>query len=303
MPLLTIRHKTAYRYRNPVALGEHRLMLRPRKGHDIAIVSERLAIDPEPVSLRWIYDAFGNSVAIVRFAGRTTRLDVESTITVDQHPAMVAFPPAQGAEAGTYPFRYDADEMPDLAPLVARHYPDPDGRIEAWARQFVGREPVSIHGLLCALTHGVRAQFAYRRRTEHGVQAPLETLTLGSGTCRDFAQFMVEAARALGFAARFVSGYIHVPKRNVSTARGGGATHAWAQVYLPQDGWVDFDPTNGIVGSRDLIRVAVAREPGQAVPLWGTWTGFPSDHLGMTVEVDVSAPAGEHDEDAVGQCA
>ena len=72
---------------------------------------------------------------------------------------------------------------------------------------------------------------------------------------------------------------------------GGGATHAWVQIYLPASGWIEFDPTNAKVGNRDLIRVAVARDPAQAVPVSGTWTGAPADFLGMTVDVSVSAGA------------
>ena len=110
----------------------------------------------------------------------------------------------------------------------------------------------------------------------------------GTGTCRDFALLMMEAARSLGLAARFVSGYLHVPVEG-SDHVGGGSTHAWVQVYLPSAGWVEFDPTNGIVGNRDLIRVAVAREPAQAVPLCGTFTGMREDALGMQVDIDVVA--------------
>ena len=128
--------------------------------------------------------------------------------------------------------------------------------------------------------------FTYVAREETGTQDPVETLRLGSGSCRDFAVLMMEAVRSLGLAARFVSGYLYVPDDDGGGRVGGGATHAWLQVYLPGAGWVEFDPTNGIVGNRDLIRVAVVRDPRQAVPLSGTWTGFPSDLLGMTVEVE-----------------
>jgi transglutaminase-like putative cysteine protease len=99
----------------------------------------------------------------------------------------------------------------------------------------------------------------------------------------------MEAVRSLGLAARFVSGYLYVPEGGRDGRVGGNATHAWLQVYLPGAGWIEFDPTNGIVGNHDLIRVAVARGPRQAPPISGTWTGFPSDHLGMTVEVEVTA--------------
>ena len=100
---------------------------------------------------------------------------------------------------------------------------------------------------------------------------------------------MIEAVRSLGMAARFASGYLHVPGHNDDGNAGGGNTHAWVQVYLPGPGWVDFDPASGIVGNRGLVRVAVVLDPRQAIPLHGTWTGFPSDNLGMTVEVNVTA--------------
>jgi transglutaminase-like putative cysteine protease len=112
---------------------------------------------------------------------------------------------------------------------------------------------------------------------------------LASGSCRDFAVLMMEAVRSLGLASHFVSGYLYVPQDRPGEGLGGGATHAWLRVYLPGAGWVEFDPTNGIVGNHDLVRVAVVRDPRQAVPVSGTWTGFPSDALGMTVEVEVAA--------------
>jgi transglutaminase-like putative cysteine protease len=92
--------------------------------------------------------------------------------------------------------------------------------------------------------------------------------------------------RALGLATRFVSGYIFVPDRD--TTRGGGSTHAWLQIYLPGAGWVDFDPTNGIVGNRHLIRVAVAWDHRQALPLWGTWYGAADCFRSLEVEVSVT---------------
>jgi transglutaminase-like putative cysteine protease len=140
------------------------------------------------------------------------------------------------------------------------------------------------------ITSAIRESFAYVRRTEPGTQMPAETLALRSGTCRDFAVLMIAGLRSLGLAARFVSGYLYVPSRDSET-RGGGSTHAWCQVYLPGAGWVDFDPTNGIVGNRDLIRVAVGREPNQAVPLSGSYGGSAQDYLGMTVEVVVAREA------------
>ncbi|BAO92758.1 transglutaminase-like domain-containing protein (plasmid) [Caballeronia cordobensis] len=109
--------------------------------------------------------------------------------------------------------------------------------------------------LLRSMMLEIKNSFTYVRRVEKGVNQPAETLRLGSGSCRDFAVLMMDAVRSLGLAARFVSGDIFVP--NHDTILGGGATHAWLQIYLPGAGWVDFDPTNSIIGNRHLIRVAV----------------------------------------------
>ena len=141
------------------------------------------------------------------------------------------------------------------------------------------------------MTYAIKEGFAYERREEAGVQTPRRTLDRGRGSCRDFAVLMMEAARALGMAARFVSGYVFVPRAEGETVRlGGGATHAWVQVYLPGAGWVEFDPTNGLIGGRDLIRVAVARDPAQAAPLTGAYFGNVEDELGMQVVVEVTQP-------------
>ncbi len=291
MPILTIHHKTEYAYAKPVAFGEHRVMLRPRDGHDLRVLDSRLDIDPAPVALRWIHDVFGNSVGIARFEGRANKLTFTNVVTID-HTPLDGLHLTPDDEAFTYPFAYDEEEIPDLSRSIKRQFDDPDGVIERWARQFVKPSgEMRTQDLLTDITHAIRDSFRYKRRFEPGVQDPRETLALGSGTCRDFALFMIEAARALGLAARFVSGYIYVPQDSHDNKRGGGNTHAWAQVYLPSAGWVEFDPTNGIVGSRDLIRVAVAREPRQAIPLSGTYTGSSSDHLGMTVDIHVAEAA------------
>jgi transglutaminase-like putative cysteine protease len=140
--------------------------------------------------------------------------------------------------------------------------------------------------LLRSITFGIKEKFRYKRRSEKGIQSPQETLRCGQGSCRDFALLMMEAVRCLGLAARFVSGYVFVPDMEATDA--GGATHAWMQAYLPGAGWVDFDPTNSITGNRNLIRVAVAWDPRQVLPLWGTFTGKASSFLGMDVTVRVT---------------
>jgi len=288
MPVLSIRHVTTYRYRQPVAFGEHRMMFRPREGHDQRLIEARLEITPEPAKVRWLHDVFGNSVAVARFAGRARELRFESAVRLDHSPSHpLDF--ELDEHALLFPFSYPAEDAPDLGRSIERHYPDPDREVDRWARRFL-REggPTGTLDLLTAMTHAVRRGFTYIPRYEKGVQDPARTLRLGSGTCRDFAVLMMEAVRSLGLAARFVSGYLYSPGRDGGHV-GGGSTHAWIRVYLPGAGWVEFDPTNGIVGNRDLVRVAIALDPAQAVPLSGTYTGFPSDSLDMTVEVSVSA--------------
>jgi transglutaminase-like putative cysteine protease len=125
---------------------------------------------------------------------------------------------------------------------------------------------------------------------EKGVQTPEETLRLRRGSCRDLAVFMMEASRSLGVASRFVSGYIYTPEG--SGIAGGGAMHAWMQAYLPGGGWIDFDPTNSIIGNRNLIRVAVAWAPEFVLPLSGTYSGPPGAFLEMDVNVSVTEVTG-----------
>jgi transglutaminase-like putative cysteine protease len=292
MPLLTIHHKTEYRYTHPVAFGEHRIMLRPRDGHDLRVLSGRLEIVPEPMSLRWIHDVFGNSVAIATFDERAETLSIVSTATVEHNPAE-EFALTADDPAYFYPFVYGDEEFPDLVQFIAPQYGDPDGELSAWARNFLDAEgPTPTFHILSNMTHGIRNAFTYRKRHEHGTQHPLDTLQTRSGTCRDYALFMIEALRRLGIAARFVSGYLFIPGDRAHGYAGGGSTHAWVQVYLPSAGWIEFDPTNGIVGTRDLVRVAVARDPRQAIPLHGTYLGSADAFVGMNVSIDV-VEAGE----------
>jgi transglutaminase-like putative cysteine protease len=290
--VLTINHRTTYRYARPVAFGEHRLMFRPRDSHDLRLIETRLAIRPA-AQVRWLHDVFGNSIAIAAFADKGSELSFESMIRAQHFPmtpqALVLEPYAR-----QYPFSYAASDVPDLGRTAERHYPDPDHRVDLWARRFVeaaGPHPHTLE-ILTRMAEAVKPEFRYVRREEAGTQAPSETLAKGEGSCRDFALLMMEAARALGFAARFVTGYLYdeaLIGGGEGTTVGGGETHAWMQVYLPGAGWVEFDPTNALIGGRNVIRVAVTRDPSQAAPLAGSFSGDPSDFLGMEVAVTVTA--------------
>jgi transglutaminase-like putative cysteine protease len=298
MRTLTVRHVTVYRYSEPVTLGEHRMMFRPRESHDLRLVRTRLDIRPYPTALRWLHDVFDNSIAIASFRGSTVELRFDSTVTLEH--IETALPDyALEVEAQTYPFNYSQDDAPDLARALIRHYPGDE--LTQWAARFLSSAGATDTRLLLeTMTLAIRNEFTYVRRPEKGVQRPQDTLRLRSGSCRDFAVFMMEAVRSLGLAARFVSGYIFVPESAPGARVTGGATHAWMQVYLPGAGWIDFDPTNSGLGNRNLIRVAVAWDHGQALPLWGSFNGAASSFVGMDVNVSVTeAPALPRDASAI----
>ena len=267
------------------------MMFRPRDSHDQRLVSHVLTIDPPPASLHWSMDVFGNAVTRARFAGRDGKLVFDSRLEVD-HRETPAMSVLLADYARLFPFAYDADEMPDLLRSMERQLPDPGHVVDRWAHQFLNEAgPTQTVDMLTQMTKTISRRFTYKARHEPGIQDPRTTLRLETGTCRDYAMLMMEAVRSLGLAARFVSGYLHVPVRShagEAERHGGGNTHAWLQVYLPGAGWVEFDPTNGIVGTRGLIRIAVVRDPAMAVPLSGSWTGAPADCLGMDVSVHVS---------------
>ena len=262
-------------------------MVRPRESYDQHLLGAVLDIDPMPSDVRWLQDVFGNSVAIASFSKRAKRLVFESRVRVQHDPAEVQDVDIEDY-ARLYPFTYSSEEMPDLLRSIERQHHDPLRQIDAWARRFVNLGGTTdTLGILTDMTTAIRHEFTYVARAEKGTQTPIETLTRRKGTCRDYAMLMIEAVRALGFAARFVSGYVYSPSAREART-GGGNTHAWVRVYIPGSGWVEFDPTNGIIGSRGLIRVAIARDIYQAVPISGTWSGFPGSFLDLTVSVDVS---------------
>ncbi len=244
-------------------------------------------IEPEPVELRWTQDVFGNSLALATFNRRAKELRIDSWVRMEHKPLLTSEVEIE-PYARRYPFGYAPEDMPDLLRSMERQHHDPERILDHWARQFVKKNSeTETLAMLTSMTKSIQRDFTYLSRTEKGTQTPIETLHKRQGTCRDFAVLMIEAARALGLAARFISGYLYNPK-GTSGRVGGGSTHAWVRIFLPGSGWVEFDPTNGIVGNAGLVRVAVARDPAQAVPISGTWSGFPKSDLGMSVHVEVT---------------
>ena len=274
-------------------------MFRPRESHDLQLIDSRLVIRPQ-ARVHWLHDVFSNFVAVVGFTEAGSELHFESVVVLDRYPYE---DPRFRIEpfAQTLSFSYPVRELPDLGRTIERHYSDPDRKLIEWTRQLLaGNVDMDTEEFLIGVTRAIKESFGYEVREEPGVQTPLETLECGTGSCRDYALFMMEAVRNVGLAARFVSGYLYdaTIDGEASGVTSAGATHAWVQVYLPGAGWVEFDPTNGSYGGSNLIPVAVAREPSSAMPVSGTYEGEPEDFVEMEVVVevrsaDVPAPADE----------
>ena len=284
-----IVHTTVYHYSQPVTFGEHRVMFRPRDSHDLRVLATDLQVSPE-ATVRMIQDPHSNSVALVQPVAPAAELKIVCSFEIEHaHTNNLELPLSPSAEV--FPFAYSLEERFDLECYLRPHYDDPGGHLTAWARQFLRTDGLTgTRDLLVQMNQAIRDNFRYAERDEEGTQPPQATLKLNSGSCRDFALLMMEAARRLGIATRFVSGYLYDPALDggeTTGTVGAGSTHAWLQAYLPGAGWVPFDPTNNLLGGSQLIRVGVARDPSQAAPVAGSWYGEPDDYLGMTVGVAV----------------
>ena len=291
-----IVHTTVYRYRKPVTFGEHRVMFRPRDSHDLRVLATDLQVNIESIG-RMIQDPHSNSVALVQPIVPATELRIVASFTIEHaHHNNLEFPLSPAAEF--FPFAYSVAERFDLEHYLRPHYDDPVGRLTGWARQFMRTDgPTRTGELLAAMNRHIGLTMAYIARDDEGTQPPLETLSLNSGSCRDFALLMMEALRRLGVATRFVSGYLYDPaldpapdpaaSEGALAVAGAGSTHAWLQAYLPGAGWLPFDPTNSLAEGYQLIRVGVARDPAQAAPISGSWYGDADAYIGLEATVQV----------------
>ena len=285
MSRFSIRHETRYDYDRPVAFGPHRLLVRPRDSHAIRLVSASLTLSP-PGETRWSLDALDNCVCQFTPQGEARTLSIVSDLLLARYPAPLDLFPDCDPRSAT-PVDYAFEDRALLAPYMTPAATDAEGATR-WARSQIGPVGEPAMDFLMRLTHAIHDNFEYLAREEEGVQTPAQTLRLSSGSCRDYAWLMVEALRHVGYAARFVTGYLYSPAHAPTHAnvRGAGATHAWAQVFLPDLGWLEFDPTNGVAESPDLIPIAVARIPEEAAPISGTLHGRPGASK-LTVSVDV----------------
>lgn len=284
---LWLHHKTTYRYRAPVGLGPHRLMLRPRESHELRLISNDVVVTPA-ATMTLAQDVFGNAVATASFQAMADTLVIESVAELELNT--IAWPVFDiAASAIFYPFRYSNDDWIDLGSLTIPQYADSAGRLRTWAQAFVRSNPTDTLSLLKDVNANIASWISYQSRDDEGTQTPLETLDRKWGSCRDFAVLFAEAVRSLGFGARIVSGYLYNPDQLLQGSHDTGSTHAWAEVHVPGAGWITFDPTNRSVGGFNLIPVAVARDIHQIMPVTGSFVGKTDALLGMAVDVCISS--------------
>jgi transglutaminase-like putative cysteine protease len=282
MQRIRITHTTRYLYAKPVRFLEHKLHVRPREGHDIRIESSGLAISPA-FEISWQRDVYGNSVAIVHFTEPSDTLEIVSTVVVEHYEG-----PVVNLEltepARRFPFAYDPMERIDLVPCQTPVFPEEQAVIGVWLSETwrPGRS-IETLDLLNGLNSRIAREISYQARYEPGVQPPGTILERGSGSCRDVATLFIEACRYCGLASRFVSGYL------VSSAavEDLATTHAWAEVYLPGEGWRGFDATSGQLVGGEHIAVAVHRHPEAIPPVSGYYVGLAESTPDMQVEVRV----------------
>ena len=284
--LLRIRHATTYRYAQPVAFGPHRLMLRPRDSFDLRVFDTALSISPH-AHLTWMHDAYGNPVAIANFEAEADTLEIVSILTLQRFGSALPRTEIKPGAALTGVV-YSENERAVLQPFLMLASADPDKQLDHWLADFRARIGQGSGHLLRDLAHAIHDALSYAVRFAEGTQHPVDTLENASGSCRDSAWLFIELARRMGFAARFVTGYIHDRSLEASSLISAvGLTHAWADVFIPGDGWVEFDPTNDLVADRQLLRVAVARVPEDASAVAGSFVGPAGSFLGLSVGVAI----------------
>ena len=281
MTKLSIHHETVYTYTRRVRFGQHRLVIRPREGHDLRVESMELNVSP-PADVRWVRDVFGNSIALLNFDKAAKELRIASEVLISRMPAYghrkqdkvpTPFPPA-----------YDPLENAVVSAYQQLSYPADAGAVAGWLHEHAPQPPKDTESLVRLLNSKVHRKIRYVRREERGVQTPAQTIERRTGSCRDFATLLLDAVRSQGIAARFASGYVEC-----SAAEAGYAsTHAWIEIYLPGHGWRGFDPTMGGETSERHVATGLSNHPRGVMPVVGSYFGKASEFKAMTVGVKLT---------------
>jgi len=281
---LRINHTTEYRYRQPVELTPHWLRLVPRSSPGLLVLRSDVNLSSNG-GVRWNLDAEGAILGKATFLDMTDRLLITSDLLLEQKITN-PFDFLLDERALHLPISYSEREITHLAPYLVQADESSSAELKDWLRPFLNSVSAvpSTLGTLTSLCRAIPSLFRYTVRHEEGIRTCEQTIRLGEGTCRDFAHLFIEAARSLGIAARYVSGYLC----SSPDGRGGDAhTHGWCELYLPGAGWRGFDPTNGILAGGHHVAVAISLAAGEIPPVEGSYCGEAG--LCLAHEVSISA--------------
>ena len=275
---ISVIHTTVFRYDAPVALEPHVLRLRPREDGTQRLIAYHLEILPVPVGRSTCIDPNGNSVVQVWFSGAVSELAVRSsfeieTLRTDPFDFLLPAPAAL-----QLPLLYQAPDSTAIAPYLV-----PGGDVAEYARSIASRSGGQTMPFLHVLTRELFEGSEHIYRATGEPLPPEQTLRERRGSCRDFSVLFCEVCRAMGIAARFVSGY-----ETQSAFQDEAHMHAWAEVYIPGGGWRGYDPSRGVAVSTSHVAVAAAAVPAHAQPISGSFRGTARSSMEFAISMQAA---------------